>query len=327
LHLINLNSYRNIYFKNDRSNINYLNYNNFIYDFDEIEEELGKIILDGKRLFSDNIKFIEYTDESFRKMKNSTLEEFNKSYKPEKMTNDERTRFFKYLIGKNIDFKEIISSIQQIVHYLLINKKEIDSTINDILSENLNRITDDCKDLFEDLQELEISKLFDLYFYIELLYYDSIVHNDDNDKKIDEENKKIVDGQKPIIEEYFGNNKKKIIDKVDLACFCRRLISRYDNDTKTKNNKLFLYFDKVDLWSLEVILDDSFKKEIPEIKKIIGDIEFNQNQVLYLVEFLDPKNINLMEYKQMIEEEEEKQRKNIARKNNNKKLKKKNNKK
>ena len=160
-----------------------------------------------------------------------------------------------------------------------------------------------------------------------MIYIFIIVHNDDNGKKIDEENKKKVDGQKPIIEEYFGNNKKKIIDKVDLACFCRRLISRYDNDTKTKNNKLFLYFDKVDLWSLEVILDDSFKKEIPEIKKIIGDIEFNQNQVLYLVEFLDPKNINLMEYKQMIEEEEEKQRKNIARKNNNKKLKKRNKKK
>ena len=46
LHLINLNSQRNIFLPNGE--INYSNYNNFVCDFETIEEELGHIILTGK---------------------------------------------------------------------------------------------------------------------------------------------------------------------------------------------------------------------------------------------------------------------------------------
>ena len=33
MHLVNLNSYRDVFFKNDNIRINYMNYNNLVYDF------------------------------------------------------------------------------------------------------------------------------------------------------------------------------------------------------------------------------------------------------------------------------------------------------
>ena len=42
-------------FKDERT-INYYNYNTFIYDFESIEEELGKLLLPGKCLFDNALK-------------------------------------------------------------------------------------------------------------------------------------------------------------------------------------------------------------------------------------------------------------------------------
>jgi hypothetical protein len=122
LHLININSYRNIYFKNDSSKINYLTYNNFIYDFPTIEEELGKILLTGKRLFNNTIHFVTYTYEGFRGEKSSTLIDFMTIYPPKKLNDNEKKKLFNYIKDKSkygdIDFTQLIFSIQQIIHYL-----------------------------------------------------------------------------------------------------------------------------------------------------------------------------------------------------------------
>ena len=57
------NSMRNIIQKDDT--INYTNYTDIIYNFDNIEQELGKLILFGKKRFKPNIKFIKYSFEEF----------------------------------------------------------------------------------------------------------------------------------------------------------------------------------------------------------------------------------------------------------------------
>ena len=52
-------SIRNIF--RDDNKINYRNYNDINYNFDYIEEELGKLILPGLKKFKpDKIKFITY---------------------------------------------------------------------------------------------------------------------------------------------------------------------------------------------------------------------------------------------------------------------------
>ena len=59
-------SQRNIFGDNEK--INYSNYNNFIYDYDRIEEELGKIVLSGVCCFDKETKlnFMIYWGEGFR---------------------------------------------------------------------------------------------------------------------------------------------------------------------------------------------------------------------------------------------------------------------
>ena len=136
LQLIMLNSYRNIYFKNDYSKINYFNYNNFIYDLDIIEEELGKIILTGKKLFNDTIHFVTYTYEGFRGKKFGILNDFINIYPHSKLKEEETKQLFNYLKEKNnnndIDFIQLIFSIQQIIYYLTQEKMDYNTKFGEL---------------------------------------------------------------------------------------------------------------------------------------------------------------------------------------------------
>ena len=70
------NCKRNI-FREDNS-INYMNYKQYIYDFDSIEKILGKLILPGKVKFNshEQLKFVTYCFEGFRGNKSSVLSDF-----------------------------------------------------------------------------------------------------------------------------------------------------------------------------------------------------------------------------------------------------------
>ena len=310
LHLIGLNSYRNINFKNDDSKINYRNYNNFIYDFTTIEEELGKIILTGKRLFNDNIHFVTYNYEAFRGEKFSTLTDFMNLYPPQKLTNDEKKDLFSYWKEKNkyddIDFIQLIFSIQQIIYYLTQEKMNPDTKLNDIFKSKpkyLN-ISNDCKKLFERLYKFNISKLFEIFSYIELFCFDSMITNLKDDYKIT-----LNEDEKKLIDNYFKNGIEKKIEKIDLASFCRKLISRYLISKRTDNDinpdiSLSLYLNKTDLWNLDIINDDDlFEMEINNISLNIPNVKVSQT--FELCKFLDPDNIKLKEIKQMIDKDKE----------------------
>ena len=310
LHLINLNSYRNIYFINDDSKINYRNYNNFIYDFASIEEELGKILLTGKRLFSDNIHFVTYNYEGFRGEKFSTLTDFMNLYPPQKLTDDEKKDLFSYWKEKNkyneIDFIQLIFSIQQTIYYLTQEKMNAETKLNDIFKSKpkyLN-ISNDCKNLFERLYKFNISKLFEIFSYIELFCFDSMINNLKDDYKIN-----LKENEKQMIDNYFNNGVEKKIEKIDLASFCRKLISRYLISKRTDNDinpdiSLSLYLNKTDLWNLEIINDnDLFEMEINNIRINIPNVKVSQT--FELCKFLDPDNIRLKEIKQMIDADKE----------------------
>ena len=316
LHLISLNSYRNIYYKinnaeiND-TKINYLNYNNFVYDFNIIEEELGKIILTGKRLFNtDSLKFITYCYEGFRGEKSSTLIDFIELYPPKELEEQEKQSLLEFIIEKNsyneYDFTQLMFSIQLIIYYLTQEKKPIDSTVDCIiksLPEYLN-ISDDCKDFFKKFYKFKIEKLFEIFSFVELFSFDIISKHLKDDYKIKLENEKIKK-----IKEYFKNGVEKIIDDFNLASACRKLISRYliskrnDNDINPEN-LLFLYLAKIDLWNLNIIKNN---KEIFEMElNIIKDFKIKVNQVYELCLMLDPDNILLNEIKLKIEENNKK---------------------
>ena len=72
---------RNIFSKEDNNIIKYKNYNEIIYNYDFIEEELRKLILPRLNKFKNNsIKFVTYLYEGFRGGKTSVLIDYKNKY-------------------------------------------------------------------------------------------------------------------------------------------------------------------------------------------------------------------------------------------------------
>ena len=94
--LISTYSMRNIFTENNE--INYLNYNDIKYDYDLIEEELGKIILPGLKKFKNNqIKFITYLYEGFRGGNSTILVDYNFKYAQRELSDIEKESLFELL--------------------------------------------------------------------------------------------------------------------------------------------------------------------------------------------------------------------------------------
>ena len=318
MHLICLNSYRHIYYKinnnkeeqNGKTKINYFNYNNFIYDFKTIEEELGKILLNGKRLFNNNnINFVTCCYEGFRGEKSSTLIDFIELYPPKKLDEEEKNNLCNYITEKNTyntyDFTQLMFSIQLIIYYLTQEKKPIETTVNNIIDKapDYLNISEDCKSFFENNYKFTIEKLFEIFSFIELFCFDIISKNLKEEYKIDLDKELIAK-----VEQYFSNGIEKRIEKKDLAYAIRKLISRYlisnrsDNDINP-DNLLSLYLVKTDLWDLEIIKDkELFEMELNNIQ----EFKIKVKEAYKLCLLLDPDNILLKDIFLKIEEKRKK---------------------
>ena len=125
--LISECSMRNIFNKNDKT-INYQKYNDIIYNYDLIEEELGKRLIPYLKKFKkDKIKFVTYFYEGFRGKNSTVLVDFNAKYAQRELTDDEKNFINKILkINNNSNFiNDIFSSLQILM--------------NEILKENYNQ--------------------------------------------------------------------------------------------------------------------------------------------------------------------------------------------
>ena len=323
LHLLNLNSTRKIFYqignfedKNNKSitKLNYFNYNNFSYDFEAIEEELGKILLTGKRLFNtENLKFVTYCYEGFRGEKSSTLIDFIEYYSPKKLNDEELNQLYEYIVEKTeyntaYNFTQLMFSLQLIIYYLTQEKKPVESKINDVIlnAPDYLNICDDCKQFFEKFYKFSIEKLFDIFSFIELFCFDLICKNLKDEFKLELE--------KPLTNEinnYFDDGVEKLIEKKELASACRKLISRYliskrsDNDINP-DNLLSLYLVKRDLWNWEIVKNNEiFEMELNNIKKFNIKI----SQIYNLCSLLDPDNYFLKYMKLKIKEKKKKDKK------------------
>ena len=79
---------RNI-FEDDDDEFNYKNYNNIIYNYDYIEEELTKEILPGLKKFRTKIKFVPFRYEGFRDENSSIIYDYKNKYEQRELTDDE----------------------------------------------------------------------------------------------------------------------------------------------------------------------------------------------------------------------------------------------
>jgi hypothetical protein len=115
-------------FSND-CKINYANYKQIKFDFDSIEEELGKIILPGKRLFSNNQKFVTYGFEGYRGDKSSVIQTFDEKYPQEDLKENEKAVLNSFL-QENHDFNQIMFSIQLLIFYLSKENENREKSLN-----------------------------------------------------------------------------------------------------------------------------------------------------------------------------------------------------
>jgi hypothetical protein len=217
---------------NEDGTINYSNYNSFKYDFDSIEEELGKIILPGVCQFEneDKLNFVTYWSEGFRGGRSQIFADFNLKYKQNPLTDQEKDNIIKYIKEKfpdDYDFKDFFGSIQMLIFYLTemgIKEEEFDNCIKNP-PEYLN-LSEDCKNFFTNeeykLNELKIDKIMDIFLFIEHFNFKNIIKTLHLIYK-----KEISDIKKnEIIKKLKQNNEEKITKK-DLAVAVRRFISRY----------------------------------------------------------------------------------------------------
>ena len=274
--LISSSSIRNIFIKGEDNNIRYKNYNDIVYNYDYIEEELGKIILPGLKRFKPGaIKFITYLYEGFRGDGNSSLlTNYNDKYKLKPLSEEEKESLGELLKINSVKvYNEIFSSLQILMNEIIKENYDQETLIYDIieklpnyiiLNKELVNLLKNCKEQYMDEKIFTINSLVSIFEYFEALCWPQINKNilDDYTLVLSEESKKhVLDYFKKI------ENEKKIINIQDFTFALRRLISRYLAGSRQEIDinaqlELILHIGKNEFWSKEIADNDEKDNEL-----------------------------------------------------------------
>ena len=305
-------SYRKIFGENGK--INYSDYNSFVYDYDSIEEELGKIILPGVCLFEgeSELNFVTFWSEGFRGGRSEILSKFYLKYPQKDLNEQEKENIIDYINKKNkekmennnikYDFKEFFGSMQMIIFYLT---EKVFTKENDKISDILNnappylKLSDDCRNFFfNEGNELTSDKLMNLFFFFEHLCFEDLV-----DTLQDEYKKEITEDKKnEIINQLIKNYDNKLYTLKDLGAALRRFISRYlvgRLQTTDVNEERDLSFElsREDLWEEKIGKDDNLMEEVT---KQLGNFKLTVGQAYAFYELIgeqDKKSLILAGHK------------------------------
>ena len=296
-------SERNIFGENGK--INYSDYNTFVYDYNSIEEELGKIVLPGTCLFEkeDKLNFMIYWGEGFRGGNSDILIKLYGKYKQEDLEQKEKKVIYDYILNmkkiklekdnenKNYDFKFFFASMQMLIFYLaekgVMKEKEILSNIINNAPGYL-KLSDDCKNFFNNEgKNFTLNKIMNLFCFFEHLCFNDLVET------LQEEFKALIpeDIKNKIVEKLIkNNNPNDIISIKSLGTAVRRLISRYFAGKRqamdVKVDRSLAYdLSRIEFWeekirkldNLEELLEEKLGEfqltisQAYEFYKIIGD--------------------------------------------------------
>jgi hypothetical protein len=260
-------SYRKIFGEDGK--INYSDYNSFVYDYDSIEEELGKIILPGVCLFEgeSELNFITFWSEGFRGGRSEILSKFYLKYPQKDLNDKEKENVIDYINKMNTekmernnikyDFKEFFGSMQMIIFYLT---EKVFTKENDKISLILKnappylKLSDDCRNFFlNEGNQLTSDKLMNLFFFFEHLCFEDLAET------VQLEYKKPIsnDIKEKIREKLIKNYKNDTYSLKDLGAAVRRFISRYlagKLQTTEIDEKLELPFQlsRMELWEEKI---------------------------------------------------------------------------
>ena len=210
--------------------INDISINKFNYELDQIEIELGSIILPGVRKFKssdDELRYITYMFEGYRGKNSNILTNFNEKYPPKELTNKEKKILNKYIQdNENDDYKIFLFCLQLLIDYIQKTGKDKDIPICEIISnipEHIN-IDEKVKIFFNNKNEFTVNKLVRIFELFEHLCWEQIKDNllDEFMKPIDEDKKESIYNKA-----FFKDDKKYNIKKIEFASAIRKFLSRY----------------------------------------------------------------------------------------------------
>ena len=302
--IIRVYSIRNIFEDKD---INYSNYRRIKFNFDEIESELGKLILPGLKKFKSNedpIKFMVYLYEGNRSQKSQILLKYETKYPSQELNIQEKKVIFNFLYKYENKRKKIIEflfSCQILIDYIVKENYNILNSISDIIKElpiyiELNK---DLKQFFYENKNFSVNKLLNIYKYFEHFSWKEIKLN------INEQYKEKIEKDKKIeiinfFKAYEPDKNNKLITKRDLAFALRRLVSRYlagkrgDTDIDEKQ-KLIGQIIRYDLWDNYIIQnEDIFQNEIYHLT-----FDLKVSQAFDFYEILDGDSYDIFDIKEM----------------------------
>ena len=287
--LIKESSMRNIYNENDED-INYRNYNDIIYDYDYIENNLASEILLRIKKYKSKIKFVTFLYEGFRGDNSSILIDYMNKYIQRDLTNEEQESLDEFLEGNNnnVFYNDIFSSLQILMKEIINDNYSQNEIIYDII-QKLSKYIKLNQELIQFLKEhkdlgnkdaFTVKTLVPIFEYFEKLCWEDI-----KKKVLPDYQLEINEDIKNHILNYFDiNEDNKVIDKRNFATALRKLISRYlsglrhDTDIDSSRN-LMLYIYREDLWDKDIINKKEFENEINEILTI--EIKIGQCFNLY----------------------------------------------
>ena len=136
--------------------------NKFNYELDQIEIELGNIILTGVRKFKykdDELRYITYMFEGYRGKNSNILTNFNEKYPPNDLTQNEK-KILHYFINNfgQDEYKNFLFGIQVLINYIQKSGQSQNTSIYNIITnmpEHIN-IDQNIKALFDTNKEIAI---------------------------------------------------------------------------------------------------------------------------------------------------------------------------
>ena len=259
--------------------INYSNYQTIYYDYNLIENEIGKIILPRKKMFKNYYHNLnKYNDDNYKIT--SMIENFILKYGNNSLSKDEQKILVEYTNQDDIDFYAFIQSLRLIILYLINKNYKTDFAIHRVI-ENIPdffQINDNCKTFFFKYHNFKLNQLISIFEYFEIKSFPQIIKN------INEKYKKRIDKiDIDKINNYFKNEKFKLINKTLLLTSVKKFISRYltekneENEIKENDNLLYILQIKKEIWDKDIINSSKFNEEF---NQMMNNFEIKTNEAI-----------------------------------------------
>lgn len=272
IHTIDYNSFEDIVYAysskdcfNNEGEIDYKSYSKIHYDLPNIEKELSKILLPGKKLFSGKINNVTYAYEAYQGDNTTVLTEFNEKYPFIPIDSNQR-RILDYLYkdNKNI-IMQFLSFIQMIIYYLKCSIEKIDTPLYVSLS-NLPvyiKLNNDFIVFFnqEENKTFVVGHLLEIYEYLENKCFDYFIDKTGN-QYTEDINSDVIEK----LNLYFAQPSLLITKDIFIRAL-KRFISRYLSGARLIVNmnlqeKLIVFMrEKEEIWSNKVYNNKIFENE------------------------------------------------------------------